>query len=44
VNQSYGQLFANSQGVMIGDGQVWFGGVCERQSCVVRIIAFNPAP
>jgi hypothetical protein len=44
AHQSYGQLFANSQGVMIGDGQVWFGGVCEGQSCVVKIIAFNPPP
>lgn len=43
--QTYGSLFANDQGVMIGDGQVWFGGVCHETSCaepLIRIIAINP--
>lgn len=43
--QTYGTLFANDQGVMIGDGQVWFGAVCDEASCAeprIRIIALNP--
>ncbi len=43
--QSYAGLFANSQGVMIGDGQIWFAAVCSDRACLskpVRIIAFNP--
>jgi hypothetical protein len=43
--QTYGTLFANDQGVMIGDGQVWFGAVCDETSCAeprIRIIALNP--
>lgn len=27
--QTFESLFANSQGVMIGDGEVWFSGICE---------------
>lgn len=27
--QTFENLFTNSQGVMIGDGEVWFSGVCE---------------
>jgi hypothetical protein len=43
--QSYQGLFANSRGVMIGTGQVWFSGICLDASCrvrTIRIIAFNP--
>ncbi len=43
--QSYGDLFSNSHGVMIGQGEVWFGGVCEDHACSARsikIIAINP--
>lgn len=43
-NQSYPNLFANWQGVMIGDGEVWFGGICSDDACeqqMVRIIAVN---
>ena len=43
--QSYALLFARDQGVMIGDGEVWFNGVCDDQACqrpIVRIIAVNP--
>lgn len=42
--QRYGELFANSQGVMIGDGKVWFSGICGDPQCTtqtVRIIAIN---
>lgn len=43
--QSYQGLFANSRGVMIGTGQVWFSGICRDAGCrarTIRIIAFNP--
>jgi hypothetical protein len=43
--QSYGDLFSSSQGVMIGDGEVWYSGVCKDHSCSsrsIKIIAFNP--
>ena len=43
--QSYAGLFANADGVMIGDGEVWFGGVCGDAACTqqsIRIIAINP--
>jgi hypothetical protein len=44
AKQTYPTLFANWQGVMIGDGEVWFNGVCSDDSCkqqTVRIIAIN---
>lgn len=44
ARQTYATLFANWQGVMIGDGEVWFNGVCGDNSCkqqTVRIIAIN---
>lgn len=37
--QSYANLFANWQGVMIGDGEVWFSGVGDNN--VVKITAIN---
>lgn len=37
--QTYETLFANWQGVMIGNGELWFSGVGEPP--VVRIIAIN---
>lgn len=43
--QTYATLFANSEGLMIGSGEVWFSGICSDAACtkqVVRIIAFNP--
>lgn len=43
--QSYEGLFVNSQGVMIGSGQLWFSGVCGDELCsrrTIKIIAFNP--
>ncbi|WP_163268858.1 hypothetical protein [Chelativorans alearense] len=42
--QAYATLFANWQGVMIGDGEVWFNGICNDDACerqTVRIIAVN---
>ena len=44
ASQTYATLFANWQGVMIGDGEIWFNGVCGDDSCkqqTVRIIAVN---
>lgn len=37
--QRYATLFANWQGVMIGDGEVWFSGVGDGNT--VRITAIN---
>ncbi|WP_026872945.1 hypothetical protein [Inquilinus limosus] len=44
AKQTYETLFANWQGVMIGDGVVWFSGICNDATCnksEVRIIAIN---
>jgi hypothetical protein len=44
AKQTYPTLFGNWQGVMIGDGEVWFNGICSDDSCkqqTVRIIAIN---
>jgi hypothetical protein len=43
--QSFAGLFANSQGVMIGSGEVWFGAVCGAHDCnapPIMITALNP--
>lgn len=37
--QTYPALFANAQGLMIGNGEVWFAGVGKAGT--VRIIAIN---
>lgn len=37
--QTYATLFANAQGVMIGDGEVWFAGVGDDE--MVKVIAIN---
>ena len=46
LNQRFEQLFGRDQGVMIGDGAVWFDHICRNQSCSppgpVRIHAINP--
>lgn len=47
ANQHYENLFANWQGVMVGRGEIWFGGICEDNSCEeaeVFIIAINTPP
>lgn len=44
AKQTYAALFANWQGVMIGDGELWFNGVCGDDACkqqTVRITAIN---
>ena len=44
--QHFTELFGRDQGVMIGDGQVWFDHACADADCrakgSVRIIAVNP--
>ena len=43
--QEFGDLFVNSDGVMVGNGQLWFTGVCPDATCStheLRVIAFNP--
>jgi hypothetical protein len=43
--QTYSALFANSSGAMIGDGEIWFSGVCKNSGCTdppLKIIAINP--
>ena len=44
ARQKYATLFVRDQGAMIGDGEIWFSGVCRDQACTqsdVRITAFN---
>lgn len=45
--QSYGDLFVNSQGIMIGDGEVWINGICRDKSCAAfdaRVITIQAGP
>ena len=37
ANQDYGDLFVNSEGVMIGDGQVWITGICDDSACTTAL-------
>jgi hypothetical protein len=42
--QPYATLFVRDEGAMIGDGEIWFSGVCRDQACKqsdIRITAFN---
>lgn len=43
--QRFGELFGRDQGVMIGDGEVWFDHTCRNENCLpkgpVRIRAIN---
>jgi hypothetical protein len=44
AKQEYGALFVRDQGAMIGDGEIWFGGVCRDKGCKqseVRVTGFN---
>jgi hypothetical protein len=45
LGQTYAALFATAEGVMVGDGEIWFSGICADQACSdvsVKIIAVNP--
>lgn len=47
VAQKPDTLFRNAKGVMIGDGEVWFAGVCVDTKCSssrVGVIAVNALP
>jgi hypothetical protein len=37
ANQDYGDLFVNSEGVMIGNGEVWITGVCDDSACTTAL-------
>jgi hypothetical protein len=42
--QTYAALFANDQGIMIGDGEIWIDGMCLDHDCkkqAVKIITIN---
>lgn len=42
--QDFGKVFANQQGVMIGDGQVWLNGTCLDPACTkteVKVITIQ---
>lgn len=42
--QTYETLFVNQQGVMIGSGEVWLGGICRDEACAsfdVKITAIQ---
>jgi hypothetical protein len=44
AKQQYKDLFANSQGVMVGNGMLWFSGICHDNQCqkpTVLITAIN---
>jgi hypothetical protein len=43
--QHYDALFANANGVMIGNGELWYAGICSNTNCgnpSIKIIAINP--
>jgi hypothetical protein len=43
--QTYATLFATAEGVMVGDGELWFSGICAGEACSevsVKVIAVNP--
>jgi len=46
LNQKFDRLFGRDQGLMIGDGQIWFDHSCPNAQCSppgpVRITAVNP--
>jgi hypothetical protein len=42
--QTYAALFANDQGIMVGDGEIWIDGICLDHDCkkqAVKIITIN---
>ena len=42
--QQYADLFANDQGVMIGQGAIWVSGICEDAECEkmpLKVVALN---
>jgi len=48
LNQRFENLFSNSRGVMLGDGEIWISGICDAPPVYgacdglrIRIIAIN---
>lgn len=41
AKQDYADLFANAEGLMIGDGEIWFSGIGGGTPATVRITAVN---
>lgn len=42
--ETYAALFANDQGIMIGNGEVWINGICLDHDCkkqAVKIVTIN---
>lgn len=37
AGQSYADLFVRDQGVSVGNGEIWFTGICTNKSCSRRI-------
>lgn len=43
-NQRYALLFTRDEGVMIGNGEIWFSGLCDDAACKyqkIKVTAFN---
>lgn len=41
-DQKYENLFVNYEGIMIGNGEIWFSGVCKNTDCKeIKITAIN---
>lgn len=40
--QTYASLFANGEGLMVGDGEIWFSGIGEEKPTKVLITGINP--
>lgn len=38
VDQKYGALFVNDQGVMFGNGEIWLSAICIGRGCHQKII------
>jgi hypothetical protein len=37
AKQDYGDLFVNSEGIMIGSGEVWITGICDDSACTTAL-------
>ena len=44
VEQDYGSLFVNQDGIMFGEGELWLSGICVDEACedvFINIVAIN---
>lgn len=41
ATQEYANIFANDDGVMVGDGEIWFSGIGDAEPTIVLITAIN---